>query len=108
MFTQYRAGKLREALLGGLHDPLDAISNTLFQFWDSHLASDTMSRFNQVFSEMYAVHEESYWLNCVTPLLLQLSQKSPDYERVLFDALADSEFKEMTIDTNFVSLAASV
>jgi len=42
---------------------------------------------------MYATEVEAQWLHYSTNLLLNLTTKSPDYDRVLFEALTDCEFK---------------
>jgi hypothetical protein len=44
---------------------------------------------------------EKNWLNVSTKLLLNLTKKSPDFARVLFEPLANCEFKEYRIDTSF-------
>jgi DNA-dependent protein kinase catalytic subunit len=41
---------------------------------------------------------ESHWLHYSTHLLLNLTSRSPDYDRVLFEALTDCEYKEYNLD----------
>ncbi len=47
---------------------------------------------------MYSPDVEPAWLHYSTYLLLSLTSRSPDFERVLFDPLTDCEFKEYNLD----------
>ena len=62
-------------------------------------------------SSMYGHEVEESWLNYATRLLLQLTTRSPNFDRELFDALTDCEFKEVHIQTwpiGFVDLSGTL
>jgi DNA-dependent protein kinase catalytic subunit len=59
---------------------------------------------NTTNSTIYSPEVEEQWLNFSTRLLLQLTKKSPDYSRTLFDPLTGSEWREKRIDTTYRSV----
>lgn len=90
---------LLSSLLKGLTDDQDIISTKLYQFWDKHLPQDTLHRLLQVLGSLYSTDTESHWVHYTTSLVLELTHKSTDFERTLFEPLDEGEFKEMHIDT---------
>ena len=67
-----------------------------------------MNQLNFVPSTLYAPEIEENWLHFSTRLVLQLTARSPDFERVFFEPLTEAEFKEYHIDTSFNTLPSSV
>ena len=68
----------------------------LFAFWnqESLLPSDTLGRLTQVFSVLYSPSTESQFLGYTTNLMLELTSRSPDYNRSVFDTpLSECKFQ---------------
>lgn len=99
---------LRLHLISGLTDDSESVSNKVFEFWEKHLSDRTIQRLLDNLSTMYLPEVEDQWLNFTTRLLLNLTKKSPDFDRVLFEPLTDAEFKEYHIDTSVQSLPGTL
>ena len=68
----------------------------LFEFWneDSRLPSDTLGRLSQLLAVMYSPSTEGQFLSCCMNLMLQLTWRSPDYSRPMFDVpLSECKFQ---------------
>lgn len=68
----------------------------LFEFWneDSRLPSDTLGRLSQLLAVLYSPSTEGQFLSCCTNLMLQLTWRSPDYSRPLFEVpLSECKFQ---------------
>lgn len=58
------------------------------------------------FRSLYSPDVEGEWLSSSSHLLLALTQRSPDYDRTLFDKpLSDMPFREYSIDPSWQSKA---
>ena len=60
----------------------------MFAFWnhENHLASDTLARLTQLLAVLYSTSTEKSFLHNSTNLLLELTSRSPDFTRSIFDA----------------------
>ena len=63
------------------------IRDKLISFWSdpARLSLDPTVRMQQLMSDLYVKEEEQIWLNNAVYLLMQISAKSSDYNRVIFD-----------------------
>ncbi|CAI8051260.1 DNA-dependent protein kinase catalytic subunit [Geodia barretti] len=69
----------------------------MFAFWneESRLASNTLGRLTQLLAVLYSTSTERHFLYNSTNLLLELTSRSPDYDRSIFDQpLSDCKFEE--------------
>lgn len=107
---------VRLALLKGLVDSSELVVKSVTTFWDKTLSVNTWDRLHQcltyvehaiaslkqsthrnsfVYSVLYSADSSDQWVgNCVM-LLLLLTVRSPDYNRVLFPPLTDTPFVEV-------------
>jgi DNA-dependent protein kinase catalytic subunit len=88
---------VREQLLHGLADDADEIRMKMFDFWnqESRLASNTLGRLTQLLPVLYSTGTEKHFLYHSTNLLLELTSRSPDYNRSMFDQpLSECKFEE--------------
>ena len=68
----------------------------MFEFWnqESRLASSTLGRLTQLLAVLYSTSTERHFLCNSTNLLLELTSRSPDYNRSIFDQpLSDCKFE---------------
>ena len=68
----------------------------MFDFWnqESRLASNTLSRLTQLLPVLYSTGTEKHFLYHSTNLLLELTSRSPDYNRSMFDQpLSECKFE---------------
>lgn len=79
------------------------IYTTLFDFWDKQLSSNTSKRLAETFSSLYSNSIEDQWLGFSTGLILQLTTRQRDYQRIMFGALQPTEFTEYHIDPSVQS-----
>jgi DNA-dependent protein kinase catalytic subunit len=94
----------RDHLLGGLSDDAESNRLKLFEFWnqESRLPSDTLGRLTQIFAVLYSPSTESQFLGYTTNLMLELTSRSPDYNRPVFDTpLSECKFQDQTIDLSW-------
>lgn len=71
----------------------------MYEFWnqESRLASDTLSRLTQLLAVLYSTNTERQFLCYSTNLLLELTSRSPDYNRSIFDSpLSECKFEVST------------
>jgi hypothetical protein len=85
-FDQMRV-EVKSALIRGLSDSAKLIRDKLIGFWSdpARLSLDPTIRMQQLMSDLYVKEEEQIWLNNAVYLLMQISAKSSDYNRVIFD-----------------------
>jgi len=64
----------------------------IFSFWseESRLSSETLPRLTQLLPVLYSERVEPHFLHHSTHLLLELTSRSPDFNRSLFDSSASS------------------
>ena len=68
----------------------------MYSFWneESRLSADTLSRLTQLFAVLYSTGTEGQFLYHSTNLLLELTSRSPDFNRSVFDApLSECKFE---------------
>ena len=68
----------------------------MFEFWnqESRLASNTLARLTQLLAVLYSTATEKHFLHHSTNLLLELTSRSPDYNRSMFDQpLSECKFE---------------
>lgn len=68
----------------------------MYEFWnqESNLSSNTLDRLTQLLVTLYSKKTETQFLYHATNLLLELTSRSPDYNRTLFDTpLSECKFE---------------
>ena len=68
----------------------------MFAFWnqESRLAPDTLGRLTQLLAVLYSTNTEKQFLYHSTNLLLELTSRSPDFSRSIFDSpLSECKFE---------------
>ena len=68
----------------------------MYAFWneESRLASDTLGRLTQLLAVLYSTGTEQQFLYHSTNLLLELTSRSPDFNRSIFDSpLSECKFE---------------
>ena len=68
----------------------------IFAFWseESRLSSETLPRLTQLLPVLYSERAEPHFLHHSTHLLLELTSRSPDFNRSLFDSpLSECKFE---------------
>ena len=68
----------------------------MYSFWneESRLSSDTLSRLTQLLAVLYSSNTERQFLYHATNLLLELTSRSPDFNRSIFDSpLSECKFE---------------
>lgn len=68
----------------------------MFNFWnqESRLASNTLGRLTQLLAVLYSTGTERHFLYHSTNLLLELTSRSPDFNRSMFDQpLSECKFE---------------
>ena len=68
----------------------------MFGFWnqESRLASSTLGRLTQLLAVLYSTGTERHFLYHSTNLLLELTSRSPDFNRSMFDQpLSECKFE---------------
>lgn len=72
----------------------------MFEFWnqESRLASNTLGRLTQLLAVLYSTGTEKHFLYHSTNLLLELTSRSPDYNRSMFDQpLSECKFEVISM-----------
>ena len=68
----------------------------MFGFWneEGRLSSDTLPRLTQLLPVLYSPSSEHHFLHHSTNLLLELTSRSPDFNRSIFDSpLSECKFE---------------
>ena len=68
----------------------------MYEFWnqESNLTSSTLGRLTQLLVTLYSRNTEQQFLYHSTNLLLELTSRSPDFNRSLFDTpLSECKFE---------------
>ena len=71
----------KSSIIRGLSDPSKEIRDRIIEWWNNpaRLDSDPTKRVEQILSEIYDPEEEHIWLNNAIFLLLQVSEKTADF-----------------------------
>ncbi|XP_076075287.1 DNA-dependent protein kinase catalytic subunit-like [Mytilus galloprovincialis] len=94
----------KDGLLRGLGDE-DLQCRLLVQnFWSSEtrLPGHTVDRLVAMFEAMYSPSTEQYFLSYATNLVLEMTSKSPDYQREIFELpLEDCKFQDLSVKSSW-------
>ncbi|XP_069123844.1 DNA-dependent protein kinase catalytic subunit-like [Argopecten irradians] len=94
----------KEGLLRGLGDE-DLHSRLMIQnFWSSEtrLPPDTLDRLVAMLEAMYVPVTEQQYLSYATNLLLEMTSKSPDYQRQIFEhPLSECKFQDYNVKSSW-------
>ncbi|KAM5158207.1 DNA-dependent protein kinase catalytic subunit [Mantella aurantiaca] len=94
----------KEALLEGLVDENTEIQLIVRNFWsnETRLPTGTMDRMMAMLSSLYSTKIERHFLSLATNLLLEMTSRSPDYVRQMFEhPLSECKFQDYTVDSNW-------
>ncbi len=68
----------------------------MYEFWNKkeNLMPDTLGRLSQLLGTLYSTRTEQHFLYHATNLLLELTSRSPDFNRCIFDVpLSECKFE---------------
>ncbi|XP_062835416.1 DNA-dependent protein kinase catalytic subunit [Anolis carolinensis] len=94
----------KENLLQGLIDENSGLQLIVRNFWsdDTRLPANTFDRMLMLLSSLYSVKIETQYLSLATNFLLEMTSKSPDYSRKMFEyPLSECKFQEFAIDSDW-------
>ncbi|CAH2285137.1 DNA-dependent kinase catalytic subunit [Pelobates cultripes] len=94
----------KDALLQGLVDENAALQLIVRNFWsaETRLPINTTERILAILNSLYSTKIEKHFLSLATNLLLEMTSKSPDYTRQIFEhPLSECKFQDYTIDSNW-------
>ncbi|XP_071815133.1 DNA-dependent protein kinase catalytic subunit-like [Apostichopus japonicus] len=97
-------GMAKDALLLGLSDKDPYLRLRINNFWshENRLPVDTLERMVALLECMYSPSTEDQYLSYSTSLLLEMTSKSPDYKREMFEhPLSDCRFQDISIDSSY-------
>ena len=95
---------VKTQLLKGLVDENEALRLEIYAFWnqETRLSSDTVNRLTQLLAVLYSPKTEASFLSYSTNLILELTSRSPDYSRSMFDyPLSECKFEDKSIDLSW-------
>jgi hypothetical protein len=102
-YEEYRAHPaVQGALVHGLSDSSRTIRDKLAEFWNdqNRLDLDPLTRLQQLMDVLYINDEESLWLTNAAFLLLQVSCRSSDFDRKIFEEpLQECHFTPLHLNT---------
>lgn len=90
----------KSSIIRGLSDPSKEIRDRIIEWWNNpaRLDCEPTRRVEQILSEIYDPEEEHIWLNNAIFLLLQVSEKTADFNQKIFDfPLSDCKFDPLSI-----------
>ncbi|KAG5837285.1 hypothetical protein ANANG_G00237680 [Anguilla anguilla] len=96
--------RAKDTLLQGLVDENQGLQLYVHNFWshEKRLPASTPERMFALLHSLYSSGTEARFLSLATNLLLELTSRSPDYSRPLFEyPLSDCKFQEYVIDSNW-------
>ncbi|XP_072042849.1 DNA-dependent protein kinase catalytic subunit-like [Amphiura filiformis] len=91
----------KDTLLQGLSDEEPTHRLRVSNFWshETRLPTGTLDRMVAMLECMYSPSTEHQYLSYATSLLLEMTSKSPDYKREVFEhPLSECKFEDITID----------
>jgi DNA-dependent protein kinase catalytic subunit len=95
---------VKTQLLKGLADENETLRLEIYAFWsqEARLSVGTVNRLAQLLAVMYSPQTESSFLSYSTNLMLELTSRSPDYSRNMFDyPLSECKFEDKSIDLSW-------
>lgn len=106
LYDRYEEFRKDEAVKGslihGLNDSSQMIRDKLSGFWNdqNRLDLDPVVRLQQLMDIMYVSDEESIWLTNAAYLILQVSSRSSDFDRKIFEEpLQECQFAPLHLNT---------
>ncbi len=96
----------KDSLLQGLSDSDPGNQLTVQNFWshETRLPLDTIDRLVAMLEAMYSPNTETRYLSYATNLLLEMTSKSPDFNREIFEhPLSECKF-EVRLQTTLQSV----
>ncbi|XP_060099810.1 DNA-dependent protein kinase catalytic subunit [Heteronotia binoei] len=94
----------KEVLLQGLIDENSGLQLIVRNFWgdETRLPGNTLDRMLTLLSSLYSTKIETQYLSLVTNFLLEMTSKSPDYSRKMFEyPLSECKFQEFAVDSSW-------
>uniref|UniRef100_A0A4W3HBY9 DNA-dependent protein kinase catalytic subunit n=1 Tax=Callorhinchus milii TaxID=7868 RepID=A0A4W3HBY9_CALMI len=94
----------KDTLLQGLTDDNPALQLYVRNFWghENRLPTGTHDRLMAILRSMYSNKIETQYLSIATNLLLEMTSRSPDYTREMFEyPLSECKFQDYNIDSSW-------
>uniref|UniRef100_A0A8B9FQK3 DNA-dependent protein kinase catalytic subunit n=1 Tax=Amazona collaria TaxID=241587 RepID=A0A8B9FQK3_9PSIT len=94
----------KEMLLQGLIDENADLQLIVRNFWsnETRLPTNTLDRMLSLLNSLYSAKIETQYLSLVTNFLLEMTSKSPDYSRKIFEhPLSECKFQDFVIDSSW-------
>ncbi|ETE68703.1 DNA-dependent protein kinase catalytic subunit, partial [Ophiophagus hannah] len=94
----------KESLLQGLIDENSGLQLIVRNFWsdETRLPTNTLDRMLSLLRGLYSDKIETQYLSLATNFLLEMTSKSPDYSRKMFEyPLSECKFQDFVIDSNW-------
>ncbi|XP_041045109.1 DNA-dependent protein kinase catalytic subunit isoform X2 [Carcharodon carcharias] len=93
-----------DALLQGLTDENPALRLYVRNFWshENRLPTGTLDRMMAILGSLYCNKIETQYLSIATNVLLEMTSRSPDYSREMFEyPLSECKFQDYSIDSSW-------
>uniref|UniRef100_A0A8C4UGR0 DNA-dependent protein kinase catalytic subunit n=1 Tax=Falco tinnunculus TaxID=100819 RepID=A0A8C4UGR0_FALTI len=94
----------KEMLLQGLIDENAELQLIVRNFWsdETRLPTNTLDRMLSLLNSFYSTKIETQYLSLITNFLLEMTSKSPDYSRKIFEhPLSECKFQDFVIDSSW-------
>ncbi|XP_009101121.3 DNA-dependent protein kinase catalytic subunit isoform X1 [Serinus canaria] len=94
----------KEVLLQGLIDENAELQLIVRNFWshETRLPTNTLDRMLSLLSSFYSTKIETHYLSLITNFLLEMTSKSPDYSRKIFEhPLSECKFQDFVVDSSW-------
>ncbi|XP_077979786.1 DNA-dependent protein kinase catalytic subunit-like [Glandiceps talaboti] len=101
----------KECLLQGLSDDESYLRLRVSNFWshETRLPTGTLDRMVSMLGCMYSSSTENNFLSYSTSLLLEMTSKSPDYKREVFEhPLSECKFEDYRVDHSWQRRHAAI
>ncbi|OXB55687.1 hypothetical protein ASZ78_003819 [Callipepla squamata] len=102
--SQEVLGLVKEVLLQGLIDENAELQLIVRNFWsdETRLPANILDRMLMLLSSLYSAKIETQYLSLITNFLLEMTSKSPDYSRKIFEhPLSECKFQDFVIDSSW-------
>ncbi|XP_067836012.1 DNA-dependent protein kinase catalytic subunit isoform X2 [Heptranchias perlo] len=93
-----------DVLLQGLTDENPALQLYVRNFWshENRLPTGTLDRMMAILGSLYCNKIETQYLSIATNVLLEMTSRSPDYSREMFEyPLSECKFQDYSIDSSW-------
>ncbi|XP_010572684.1 PREDICTED: DNA-dependent protein kinase catalytic subunit isoform X5 [Haliaeetus leucocephalus] len=94
----------KEMLLRGLIDENAELQLIVRNFWsdETRLPTNTLDRMLSLLNSLYSTKIETQYLSLITNFLLEMTSKSPDYSRKIFEhPLSECKFQDFVINSSW-------